>query len=672
MGGIWKAQSNFTKGELSPLLYGRTDLAMFYQAVEEATNVLSIPQGGLKKRSGTKYVDTQLGDGRLENFSFSTEQNYLMVFTVDKMRVYKDDVLQATITTPYDTIEKIREFDYIQSADTIIITHPDVQTQIIQRTSDTVWTIGNLGFLNIPQFDFDDASSPTPTTEIQRIDFDNYSNGDTFKIALEGILTDEITYNTSSLADTAEQMEAEIQRLPNTGTTGVTVSVFDLVNGIFEIQLAGASAKDWNLLTVQPIRAVDITNNVTSTTRIQAGTARTEDVWSATRGWPRTCTFHESRLWLGGSKSRPSTLWGSKVGAPLDFDKGRSRDDEAIDVTLATDQVNAVTGIVSNRALQIFTTGAEFYIPQSPITPSAISVKPQTNLGSKRVRPVFIEGLTMFVQRTGNALYQFQYLDEFQSNESRSMSLLAPHLINDPIQMYTSQGTSESDANYVYLVGSDGSLTVFNTQSFEGVQSFTRWSTDGNVKSVAVTDEKLYLLVERSGVYDLDVVDTLLNTDSAVYDPSFTGTVFTGLTHLNGKTVKVKLGGAAQSDQVVAGGQITLDRAANAESVEVGLGYQPVIKTMPFSIDLNNGPNSAQKKRILRCAIRIDQSNGIIVNGQRLSDKETGVNQFDPPIPQTGYKRVFLHGWSLEAQVTITQDTPFPMTVLALDLEVKV
>jgi len=222
------------------------------------------------------------------------------------------------------------------------------------------------------------------------------------------------------------------------------------------------------------------------------------------------------------------------------------------------------------------------------------------------------------------------------------------------------------------MVGSDGSLTVFNTQSFEGVQAFTRWQTEGKVQSVAVVDQTLYLLVERDSVYDLDIVDNILNTDSAVYDPSFTGTVFTGLSHLNGKTVKVKLGGTAQSDQVVSGGQITLDREADNESVEVGLEYQPVIKTMPFNVDLNNGPNSAQKKRILRCAIRINESNGIIVNGQRLSDKQTGVNQFDPPAPQTGYKRIFLHGWSLEAQVTITQDTPFPMTVLALDLEVKV
>jgi hypothetical protein len=38
-----------------------------------------------------------------------------------------------------------------------------------------------------------------------------------------------------------------------------------------------------------------------------------EDVWSATKGWPRSVTFHQGRLFFGGSKSRPSTIWGSKV-----------------------------------------------------------------------------------------------------------------------------------------------------------------------------------------------------------------------------------------------------------------------------------------------------------------------------------------------------------------------
>lgn len=666
--GIWTTQSNFTKGEVDPTLLGRTDLDTYYQSVQTATNVLSIPQGGLKKRPGTSYVATALGDGRLENFSFNTEQNYLLAFTANNMRVYKVGVLQATVTIPYTTVAQIRDFDYIQSADTIIITHEDFAPQIIQRTSDTAWTVGAVSLTSIPQYNFSDGSSPTGVTEVQRFELQNQIEGDRYKISLEGNLTDEIVYAGSD-AGNQENIRVALQELPITANTGITVATSTSPR-IFDISLGGDSADNWDLMSGTVINAESPIFKMLVTT-ITNGVSPKENVWSATRGWPRTCTFHEGRLWFGGSKSRPSTLWGSNVNDLFNFEAGRARDDQGIDVTLSTDQVNSINGLISNRSLQIFTSGAEFYVPASPITPENVSVKPQTNLGSKRVRPVVIDGLTMFVQRTGKALYQFQYVDEFQSNESRSVSLAAPHLINDPIQLAVSQGSGESDANYIYLLSDDGDMTVFNTQSFEGVQAFTRWTTTGDIKSAAVVDEELYLLVDRSGTYYIDKADSTLNTDSAISQTITATDAVTGLTHLNGEVVKVKAVGAVQTDKTVAAGAITLDRAVTG-TVEVGLEYQPVIKTMPLNINLNDGSHAAQKKRILRCAIRVHESNGVIVNGQRLADKTIGLNQFDSPTPQSEFKRVFLAGWSLDATIEITQTTPFPLTVLALDLEVKV
>ena len=666
--GIWTTQSNFTKGELDPTLLGRTDLDTFYQGVQTATNVLSIPQGGLKKRPGTLYQATALGDGRLENFSFNTEQNYLLAFTVNNMRVYKAGVLQATVTIPYTTITQIRDFDFIQSADTIIITHEDFAPQIIQRTSDTAWTVGAVPLTNLPQYDFNDASSPTAVAEVQDINFASENFGDRYKISLNGVLTDEIVFGASDATNRTDIATALLD-LPNTGNTGISVSTVSTLD-TYRVTLGGDSADNWDLMTVTPISVKNTGFEVVSST-VTNGTSAKEDVWSATRGWPRTCTFHEARLWFGGSSSRPSTLWGSTVNDLFNFNAGRARDDQGIDVTLATDQVNSINGIISNRSLQVFTSGAEFYVPASPITPENVAVKPQTNLGSKRVRPIVIDGLTMFIQRTGKALYQFQYIDEFQSNESRSTSLAAPHLIADPYQLVVSQGSGESDANYVYLISSSGDMTVFNTQSFEGVQAFTRWSCEGSINSAAVVDEELYLLVNRDGTYYIDKADSTLNTDSAISQTITATDAVTGLTHLNGETVKVKAVGAAQLDKVVSGGAITLDRVVTG-TVEVGLEYQPIIKTMPLNINLNDGSHAAQKKRILRCAIRVHESNGVIVNGQRLADKTIGENQFDAPTPQSEFKRVFLAGWSLEATIEITQTTPFPLTVLALDLEVKV
>ena len=677
MGGLWAAQSNFTKGELDPALIGRVDLEAFYQGVREATNVLSIPQGGLKKRPGMRFLGEAYGDGRLEQFSFNTEQNYLIVFTGLRMQVYKDGVLQTNIngsgldylSTPW-TLVQVKEFDYIQSADTIIITHPSVEPKLIQRTSDTDWSVSSAPLTNLPQFDFNDALSPTPISEIQVLDFNNANNGDRFKLSLDGVLTEEIAYSQSSGPTTSSNIRQALLELPNTGNTGIDV-VF-IGPGEYRVTFSGDSADNYEAMVGVTVFSKSTDFEIITTTT-QDGSSSKESVWSVLRGWPNTCTFHESRLWFGGSASRPSTLWASRTNDLFNFDAGRARDDEGIDVTLFTDQVNAITSIISNRSLQVFTTGAEFYVPESPVTPSNIVVKPQTNLGSKRVRPVSLEGFTLFLQRTGKALYQFQFIDEFQSNESRSLSILAPHLINDPLQMAVSRGSSETDANYVYLVGNDGNITVFNTQALEGVQSFTRWITQGEVVSVAVVDDVLNAITKRNigggDVYYVEVADNTLNTDSSVYSVVNSDTL-TGLDHLEGETVKVKADGAVQGDEVVVGGQITIGR--EAVDIEAGLEYQPRIETMPFNTNLNNGPNAAQKKRIMRCAIQVFESNGVLVNDQQLSDKVMSINQFDPPEPQTGFKRIYLSGWSLEAAVVISQSTPMPMTVLALDLEVKV
>lgn len=675
--GLWSFQTNFNRGELDPQLTGRIDLAAYYAGMKTANNVLTIPQGGVKKRPGMEFLNTGLGNGRIENFSFNVEQSYLLVFTALKMEIYKDGVLQTNINgsgdnflvTPY-TLAQLADIDYIQSADTAIIVHPDQEPKKITRTSDTAWTIAVLGLTNVPQFDFNDGSSPTPVSEVQTLNFINQTEGDRYKLALEGILTDEIVFAGDDAAN-QENIRIALQDLINTANTGITVGT-DLALDTYRVTFANESAKDWDLLTATTVLATNVNFGV-ATVRITAGTARTEDAFSAGRGWPRTTTFHEGRLLFGGAKSRPATVFGSRVADFFNFDQGRARDDEGIEATIDTDQVNAIEAIFSNRSLQIFTSGGEFFVKESPLTPSNIAIVPQSNLGAKRVRPVTIDGITLFVQRTGKAINQFVFINEFQANQSRSVSVLASHIINNPVKMAVSRGTSTDDANYVYILGDDGNVTVFNTLISEDVTAFTTWKTTGNIKSIAVVDNVVFFLVERTinavVKFFVERENDLLNTDSAVRKTGLASATLTGLDHLNTETVVVKADGAAQDDEVVVGGSITIERVANI--IEAGLKYQPTIKTMPLNVPLNSGPNAADKKRIKRVAVNIFESNGIIVNGQRIADKTIGLDQFDAPSPQTGVRRVFIHGWSLEADVTITQDTPFPLQILSLGLEVK-
>ena len=71
------AFSNFTAGELSPRLGGRTDLSKYYNGCNQLTNFLVHPHGGASRRPGTRYVaacKSASAKSRLVLFQFNTEQ----------------------------------------------------------------------------------------------------------------------------------------------------------------------------------------------------------------------------------------------------------------------------------------------------------------------------------------------------------------------------------------------------------------------------------------------------------------------------------------------------------------------------------------------------------------------------------------------------------------------
>jgi len=134
-------QTSFNSGVLDPRLVARTDLKHFYQGAAKAINVQSLPQGGMKRRPGLKYVSTIDTESRLAAFAFNVEQTYLMVFTNNNIAVYKDDVLQTNITTTYTTAQ-LFELQWTQSADTMIIVHESHQpAKLVRGSTHSSWTM---------------------------------------------------------------------------------------------------------------------------------------------------------------------------------------------------------------------------------------------------------------------------------------------------------------------------------------------------------------------------------------------------------------------------------------------------------------------------------------------------------------------------------------------------
>ena len=529
MPNTWMIQSNMNGGETSPLIEGRKDVQLYYNSLETAENVLSLPQGGMTKRDGTKTI-AQINDiVRIEPFSFNTEQNYLLGFAPSLAYVFKNDVILTSFVIPY-TAEQILAFIYKQSADTAIIFHEDVQTRLITRDESENFSIATATFTNMPQFNFNDALSPVGVAETHAMIFKDASNGDTFKLSLNDLLTEEIVFSETDPDGTARAMADALQNLVNTGNSGIT-AVYngkDSGNYLFAITFAGESANDWDVLVAVPVTTKKTTFEVEIEKTGADGVSPKEDSWSANRGWPRCGTFFQGRLWIGGSRDRPTTLWGSRSSDFFNFKLGRGLDNEAIEKTLDTDQLNAIVAVVGNRSLQVFTTGQEFFISDTIITPENSNIIPQTNVGAKAVSPVVVDGVTVFVQKTGKSLVQFVYNDQYKANQSNSISFAAEHLIKDPINLCVLKGTSSRDAVYMFINNTDGTVSVFNSLASEEVAGFTQYliAQDdyglSKIKWSAILDDTLYHIVERT--LDSGVVRTIEKERADVYlDSSVTG-----------------------------------------------------------------------------------------------------------------------------------------------------
>lgn len=93
----------FNAGELSPEVFGRTDIDKYKSGAATLRNFIVHPEGGIFRRPGTRYsadVWDHTKKSRVVAFTFSTEQAYTLEFSDLRMRVFANEAL---LSAPVDT-----------------------------------------------------------------------------------------------------------------------------------------------------------------------------------------------------------------------------------------------------------------------------------------------------------------------------------------------------------------------------------------------------------------------------------------------------------------------------------------------------------------------------------------------------------------------------------------
>jgi len=728
---IMQFQTNFSVGELDPLIRARTDLAQYKNALEEATNVIIQPQGGFKRRDGMKFIydfGSSFTEFKVIPFEFSVDDSYLLVFVNQRIYVFKSGVLQANINGSGNdyiaatdiTTAMLDEINYTQAVDTLILCHEDLQTKRLVRNSDTSWTLENLPITNLPQYAYAfDTHMPdftiTPSASTGNITI-TASAVTTDTGTAQGGAASTITLKSSSSYTSDDQPNGMFITLTSGTGSGQTRHVEDYVAStkVLTVYPAWDTAPDnttgYKVEAFAP-SAVGEYAQVTSTfgraryveyvsstvmkavtevdffdtDDIVAGFWESEhgyeDVWSNTRGWPRSAAFHEGRLYFGGSKSRPNTIWGSGVINYFDFNAGSGLDDESVEATINTNQLNTIVNLFSGNDFRIFTTGGEFVILQSgndPITPSNFFVRPQTRLGSKAGIPIEeLNGASIFIQRQGKSINVFQFGDTTASYQVQNISALSSHLLKGPVDMAARRAASTDESDRLFVVnGTDGSMAVYSILVGQNVIAPSRFVTDGEYIAVGVEVADVYVIVKRTingaDNYMLEKFDPDLTLDSVKSGGAASSVT---MDQLQGETVQIIRDGVLEPEQVVPAPPYTITFASPAtSSYQVGLNYTVTARTMPAEPVLSSGSVQGFKKRIIQVDAIVNSTQDMTINGKQVSFRNFGEDVLDSAVePFTGIKTMHgLLGFSGTGQITISQSVPLEMIVLGLEYRLSV
>lgn len=664
--------------------------------------------------AGGATITSWVANPKLTEFNVTDTEKYLVSFTHKNLRVYRakhintnnfgDSTVIETqkiidVQTPYGFDsgfkQEWRDVRVAATENVMLLFHENHPVKRLIRVTENNWQLDSAPLFNIPQYDYDDRFSPTIVSAVQTLTFNsNFDVGQNYQVSVNGVLSKDIVFagdsNSAEQLSTAANLRKNLQDMPTFGFSGITVQRTGALE--YTVTMAEDSAGDYELF-VGFATSGDADAAIQCSITAQ-GTSRAEDAWSSTRGYPRTGVFYQGRLWIGGTKSRPQSLFASRSGVYFDFFSDRGEDDEGIAVTIDSKSSTRIVDLNPDRGLQIFTSGSEFTLEGN--TPSNVIIKSQTQHGSSNIEPVSGDGATLFIDANQKTLRQYLFNFNEDAYSSVDLSVLSSHLLDRPVDFCILNGSLTEDSNWVFIVNADGSAAVLNTLRAQDINGWTKFTHgDGAIRNCAAVNGYIFTSVERDNVTYIEQWDFERMLDSSIKaEGTLSNGEITGLEHLEGKNVTVikeelydpsnplTPGPSARThlpSRVVTAGKIKLTSSEMGKQYEVGLPFNVAVK--PMAINTNSGTRSGQnvmhEKKIVRMNVRFYNSSLVYIDGNPVPIRHFGpeetnsLNVLITPVSGIVQDDNGGQGWGIDVSPLITSPLSMPFQIQAIEYEVE-
>lgn len=481
----------------------------------------------------------------------------------------------------------------------------------------------------------------------------------------------------------------------------VTVSTAPTASEKLEIRKANAGSGEWGYCTI---------TGYTSGTQVSATVNRTLQGTNATTYWrlgalysanyPISGALHEERLVFLLPSGR---ICGSVSGSYLNFQPdtsaylGDPSDASAYSYVIAAIGNNRPKWIYSFRFLLVGTEGQMFAIISNTggITPLNVpSIVTQGNNDASNIRPVDYNSNIFYINKSKDRIYNAQYDINTGGFDPKYTSYYAEHLFRtNTVVDAVRQGYPDDLLWFLLSDGTLASLTFYDRSNlYADTVAFMPHALAGTnavVESIITvpteTRSELYMFVSRtvngSTIRTIEVLEApFLDqelTDCRPYDAyvEYSGgstSTLSGLTHLEGETVKVIVDGERQGDKVVSGGSITLDKAGT--NITAGLYRTAYLKTNNLIIETPDS-SRADLKTIYKVDVELYQTaaGSLGVSSTNNFDLIFETPTTDGTIQEynlyTGHKDATIDSnFDQDAYVYIENDSGMPCTINSLTI----
>ena len=613
------------------------------------------------------------------------------------------------ITTTYTT-SQLSSINFAQSADVLFLAHNSHEPAKLTRTSHTSWTLTDIDFTDGPYLD----ENITTTTL--------YASANTGSVTITASASLFASTDVGRLIRFREVIEAEhdawaastsyaqnvlvrfgdnVYKKTDSGTdTSGSNPPVHLTGSkaygdiTWQFQHSGSGFVKITGFTSATVVTATFKNSTGFLPASVVGSGNPTTLWSLgsfseTTGFPRAIGFYEERLYFASTTEQPQTIFGS-VSADFENHTPGINDDDGINVTIASDQVNVIKHLLPARFLQLLTTSAEFTLSggagSEPVTPTNVNVLRETTFGTGTVKPLRAGNSTILIQKGAEKVKEITFDLDTDGLLGVDLTVLADHLARGGL---TDMVWQQEPELLLWFVHSDGRLIGLTYDRANATVGWHEHSLGGSgvVESITAipsgAEDQVYLSVKRtinsatvrhivflkSLYFNDDVTDAFFVDSGLTYSGSAT-TSITGLNHLEGVTVTILADGSAHADKTVSGGAITLDRSST--KVHVGFGYTSSLETLRMEAGAEDGIAQGKIKRIHGVTARFFQTVGAELgpdtdNLDRLPFRDSSM-AMDEAVPLfSGDKEIsFPSGYDNDAKIVIRQTQPLPMTILAI------